>query len=90
MRIMVNEGVCFGKRWRNYNVVTDNRVAIVEMTEAILGWNIGKVTIQGDAEWLGYSEESIVAFKLENGRARLVSDSEIGDFMPRLLAAAGF
>ena len=77
-------------RWRQFLVITDERVAIVEMTPALYGWNIGRVTIQQGEDWPGMSAERIYAWKRANdpGLTEVLLES-LGDFAPKLLQAAG-
>lgn len=64
--------------WRQYLVIRDRSVAVVEMTPAALGWNFGRISHQGEADWPGCSKEQIVAWKLQtDDRAELVTDERI-------------
>lgn len=60
--------------WRQYLVVTDRRVVVVEMTPAMWGgWNIGRVTVQGPDDW-GMERDAIVDWKRRHDdRARIVT-----------------
>lgn len=65
--------------WRQYLIVRDRAVTVVEMTPAPLGgWNFGRISFQGEADWPGYSKEQIVAWKLQtDDRAELVTDERV-------------
>lgn len=81
--------------WRQYLVIYDapdgGRLVIVEMTPALVaGWNFGRVTVQGNAEWPGMDAARIVAWKAVNHpEARPVSLEDLAGFGHRLLRAAG-
>jgi hypothetical protein len=86
--ILVREG----KSWRQYLVITNERVAIVHMTPAeLVGWNIHHVDIQGPDEWPGMTREAIVSWKAhtDDGHTRHVTATELGNFHGKLLASAG-
>lgn len=64
--------------WRQYMVIRDRAVTLIEMTPAALGWNFGRITFQGEADCPGYSKEQIVAWKLDtDDHAELVTDERI-------------
>ena len=91
-RILVTECRRPSPSWRHYMVVTDGRVAIVEMVPALLaGWNVRCVTVQGPEAWDG-TEAEIVAWKTAHvpGYAPIseVSVESLGAFGPRLLDIA--
>lgn len=91
-RILMREGTLARYPWRQYMVVTDKRVAIIEMKPAYLGgWNIDSVTIQGDKDWPGMTRDAIVAWKFEgdDGRTREIDPADIESFLPTLLTRAG-
>lgn len=92
MTILVREGSINKHEWKHFVVIGDNKSSIVEMTPALFGWNMGKVTIQsGDDFWCGWKEASIVAFKLEGDpNARIARDDEMTpEFKAKLLATLG-
>lgn len=73
-------------RWKQYLVVSDQRVAVVEMVPALYGWNLGRVTVQAAADWNGMARDAIVAWKLRHDdRAHVATDLEPA-FRARLLA----
>lgn len=77
--------------WRQYLVITDNRVAIVHMVPTQWeGWRFDRVTIQGESDWSGMTRETIVSWKLDHddGLTRIV-DSLDSVFRSRLLNRAG-
>lgn len=53
--------------WRQYLIVTDERVAIVDMVPAMYGWNFGKVTVQDGDAWRGQDCDSILDWKRRAG-----------------------
>ena len=60
--------VCGTERWRHYHVIRDSSVTILDMEPALwVGWNVRRVSRQGDDDWCGMSADSILAFKLESG-----------------------
>lgn len=76
MTILMREGKAPHFRWRQYIVVVDKRVAIVAMTPAMFGWNLGRVTQQfGADEWGTMAESEIVAWKRHH-------DDGVTDFQP--------
>ena len=76
-----------GKSWRQYFVVRDARVAIVEMVPAGIGWNIGRVTIQGSADWNKMTREQILAWKKSADDGRTSEATGLpADFVAKLLA----
>lgn len=80
-----------GDGWRQYMVVSDERVAIVHMTPALIaGWNFVRVDKQGSADWPGMSRDAIVAWKLANndGLTRVVDLASDSGFRARLIARA--
>jgi hypothetical protein len=88
--IMVREGTIGKHAWKQFMVITDQRVALVEMTPAILGWNIGKVTVQSGEDWASMDESAIVAWKLRNDdKSVVVAPESLSDFLPKLLKVAG-
>lgn len=90
MTILAREGTDPKYRWLQYMVVTDHRVAVIEMIPALFGWNLGKVTIQtGKDYWGDMTEAQIVAWKLQTDEyARIVND-DLNGFRARLLQAIG-
>ncbi|MGH9883889.1 MAG: hypothetical protein ACREBE_00050 [bacterium] len=78
-----------GNGWRQYLVISDERVAIVHMKPAYLGgWRFDHVEVQGEDDWPGMKREAIVAWKFQSddGRTRVAED--LGDFRERLLEVA--
>jgi hypothetical protein len=60
--------VCGTERWRHYHVIRNNSVTIIDMEPALwAGWNVRRVSRQGDNDWCGMSADSILAVKLESG-----------------------
>lgn len=83
--ILVREGeLSPGNKWRQYLIVSNERVFVVHMTQAMFGWNIGRIDKQGAAEWPGMDCEAIVAWKLHDERTRVADD--LGDFRERLIS----
>jgi hypothetical protein len=87
--IMMREGTLNPRAkspdWRQYLVITDRKVVLVEMTPAILfGWNFQRVTVQDGDSW-GMSRDAIVAWKLANDdRSHVVTDLD-PEFRAKLL-----
>ncbi len=88
-RVMVREGSYAGYSWRQYFVVTDNRVAVVHMTPAMFGWNIGRIDVQSGDDWCGMSRDQIIAWKERSDDGITGFDPDLGDFRATLLARAG-
>lgn len=88
--IMVREDA--KKTWRQYMVITNQRVAIVEMLPAILGgWNFHRETIQGKDDWPNMTRDQIVAYKVTHNTddlTKLVTNLD-PTFRAKLLARAG-
>lgn len=76
--------------WRQYLVITDERVAVVEMEPALLsGWNMTKVWVQGAADW-PLSRDRIVAWKMANDDGKTTIARNLpSEFRAQLLAKAG-
>jgi hypothetical protein len=91
--ILVREGKLnvrsAGPDWRQYMVVTDERVAVVHMVPALLsGWNFQRVDIQTGSDWEGMTRDRIVAWKFRHDdRARLAEDLS-PEFRQKLLSRA--
>ncbi len=78
-----------GKGWRQYFVISDERVAIVHMQPALLGgWRFQRVEVQGKDDWLGMKRDAIVEyrFRADDGTTRVAEG--LGDFRERLLEVA--
>src|SRR5277367_5283054 len=87
--ILVREG----KGWRQYLVVDDGRVAIVDMAPALWGgWNFRRVDVQGEADWPNMKRDAIVRWKMDNddGRTRVAGAADLSpsDFRAKLLDRA--
>lgn len=53
-------------RWRNFNIIRDGAVTVLEMEPAMLaGWNVRSVLKQSGDDWGDMSAETILAWKLE-------------------------
>jgi len=86
--IMVSEGTTPGYLWRQYIVITDGRVAIVEMLPALLfGWKFHRVTVQSHDDWGSSTRDSIVAYMLASAHPPVMAP-DLGEFRARLLAVA--
>lgn len=79
-----------GEKWRQFLVVRDESVAIVDMVPALLGgWKLGRVTRQGSDDWPRMSRTAIVTWKLETDDGRTKLEPEISpEFRAKLLAHA--
>jgi hypothetical protein len=79
--VLVSE--CPKGSWRQYQVITDERCVVVEMVPAMLcGWRFHRVIVQGRADWPGYTQDQIAAWKM---------DSRKDAYSPRLAETdAGF
>lgn len=87
--IMVAEGSDPRYPWRQYFVITDGRVAIVEMLPALLaGWKFHRVTIQEGDSWPGMSRDQIVRFKMDSNYPPAMAP-DLGEFRATLLEKAG-
>ena len=87
--IMVAEGSDPRYQWRQYFVITDGRVAVVEMIPALLGgWKFHRVMIQEGDSWPGMTADQIVRFKLESVYAPAMAP-DLGNFRAKLLEKAG-
>jgi len=83
--VLLREGV----GWRQYAVISDERVVIVHMKPALLGgWRFHRVEVQGKDEWPGMKRDAIVAWKLsaDDGLTRVAEG--LGNFRERLLEVA--
>ncbi len=65
-------------RWRNYFVVYESTVTIVEMVRAVLGgWNISTVdSAPASRDWPDMNAEDIVAWKMRNHGSIKCADDE--------------
>jgi hypothetical protein len=86
--ILVREGSAKGYCWKQYMVVTDERVAVVEMTPAMFGWNIGRVTVQSGDDWRGLNAAAIVAWKAQSDDRAKPANDITPDFLSKLLVMA--
>lgn len=85
--IMVAEGSSPRYAWRQYLVITDRRLVIVEMVPALFGgWKFQRVTVQGAEDWPG-GRDSIVAWKLANAYPPAMA-GDLGEFRAKLVAVA--
>ncbi len=81
--------------WRQYLVITDARVACVEMIPAVLaGWKLHRVWVQTE-DHKGYSQSAIARGYLESQYGHqyasawsLVPSGSLGTFETRLIAVA--
>jgi hypothetical protein len=91
--ILMREGNMRGKGapdWRQYLVITDGRVAIVEMTPALLGgWSFKRVTVQGNDDWPNMTRDQIVASKRQWDDGKTTEPKIDPEFRQKLLARAG-
>lgn len=86
--ILMREGTEPGYRWRQYLVISDERVAIVHMVPALFGWNFGMVDIQGASDWPGMARDAIVAWKHTHNDGRTLDATLDDSARARLLAVA--
>lgn len=50
--------------WRQYYVISDRRMVIVEMEQAVLdGWRYKSAKVQGEDCWPGMDRDTIIAYK---------------------------
>lgn len=77
-----------GENWRQYLLVGNERVYVVHMVPAVLGWNLGRVDKQGAVEWPNMSRDAIVAWKMHNddGRTKIADISD--EWRARLISYA--
>jgi hypothetical protein len=62
--IIAREGKDPRYPWKQFFIVGDERVIVVEMTPALLaGWNIARVSVQGPTDWPSMSHDTILAWK---------------------------
>lgn len=86
--IMVAESNAPNFSWRQYFVITDQRVAIVEMVPALWGgWKFHRVTVQGETDW-PLTRDQIVAWKLGCAAYPPAMAPDLGEFRSKLLAVA--
>lgn len=87
--ILVREGTYPRHHWKQFLVISDERVVIVDMTPAMWGgWNIGRVTVQGPHDWPGMSRDAIVAWKWRNDDGRTSMATLDATFEAKLLERA--
>lgn len=77
------------RSWKQFLVITRGRVALVEMSPALCGWNYGRVTIQTSADWGDMSADAIVAWKLRNDDGLTSAPTIPERDVARLLELAG-
>ena len=79
-----------GNGWRQYLVVSNERVAIVHMKPASLrGWNIERVAHQGAEDWPKMSRDQIVDWKRANDDGFTVWNPAVAPtFRDRLFSVA--
>ncbi len=76
--------------WRQLMIISDARLVLVEMVPALLhGWNVSRVTVQDGDAWKGYSEASIVAFKLASDDRAKPSNMTLSATLVAKLATMG-
>ena len=82
--ILVREG----ENWKQYLVISDEKVYVTHMVQALYGWNIGRIDFQGSADWPNMDRDTIVKWKLSNddGRTRVADDIDLGNFREKLIA----
>lgn len=86
--ILVAEGKYGTCHWRQYLVVTDERVAVVHMEPALWGgWRFQRVDVQDGDAWRGMTTADIVRYKSVPSFAPSLAP-DLGDFRARLLAVA--
>lgn len=86
--ILVSEGTTPGYRWRQYQVITDGRVVIVELLPALLyGWKFHRVTVQSSEDWPNMTRDQIVAYRLADAHPAAMA-GDLGEFREKLLAVA--
>lgn len=78
-----------GDHWRQYLVVTDERVAIVHMRPALLGWNFGRLDIQTGDEWPCMTRDQIVAWKRHHDDGRTCEARLHASERDKVIAYAG-
>jgi hypothetical protein len=66
MTIMIREGKIGANPWRQYMVISDERVVIIDMLPMLHGWNFGKCTVQCSEDWPNMKEAKIVDWKHRN------------------------
>lgn len=74
--VRVREGEIMRRRWRQYEVISDDSVIIIHMNEALFGWNFGRVERQGTEAWCGMNAAGILAFKSDDPCARPANNAE--------------
>lgn len=75
-------------RWRQYMLISDESCIVVDMVQALFGWNLGRVTKQGAADWPNMKRDDIVAYRFRHDTDGLTKDAELGDFRARLVSHA--
>jgi hypothetical protein len=66
--ILSRESTIPSYRWKQYFIVRDASVVILDMTPAWLGWNVRSVDRQGEQDWPGMTRDEIVRFRLANDK----------------------
>ena len=77
--VLVSEDSTGKRRWRQHFIVRDGGLTLMEMSPAVFGWNVHKVSEQGSDHWGGMSEASIVAWRMERGAQR--ASKEISEWV---------
>ena len=91
--ILVREGKLGQGTRRQYLIVSDAKVVIVDMTPALFGWNVGKVTVQDGDDWGTQTEQEILAWEAHYATDDLtkvwVPEAHDAEFRAKLLRIAG-
>jgi hypothetical protein len=86
--ILIAEGRYGACHWRQYLVVTDERVVVVHMEPTIWGgWRFLRIDVQDGEEWRGMTIDAILRYKTVPGHVPAIAPIW-GDFRARLLAVA--
>lgn len=89
--ILKREGVCHGRKWLQFFIITDARRVVVEMEPALWdGWKFVSTRIEeGPDSWGTYKRDSIVHFMMESNDGLTVKAEISTEFHAKLLAKAG-
>lgn len=88
-KVLLAEGRYGTCHWRQYLVVTDERVAVVHMEPTLWGgWRFLRIDVQDGDAWRGMTIEAIIRYKTVPGGHVPALAPPLGDFRARLLAAA--
>jgi len=91
--MIVRIGTVGKQEWKQILIIRDNAVTIVEMKPALLcGWNIERVTVQGEDDWCGMSASSIRAHIVDSGSRNMGSATQrtADEFEAAFVAERGF